>query len=75
MDSATFHLWMKEFHTPKFLQAIFTQYFFAVMGVSQPAEATFRDTATFHLWMKEFHTPKFLQTIFTQYFFAVMGLW
>jgi len=47
MDSAAFHLWMKVFHTARFLQEMVTPCFSEVMAKLLLAEFVMNDTA-FH---------------------------
>ena len=55
MDNATSHLWMKERHTSRFLQARVIQCFSGVMAVLLPSEIiSYWDNATSHLWITEF---------------------
>ena len=72
MGSATFHPWMKEFHTPRLLQEIPTQCFSEVTVKLWHAVKILMDEAAFHPWIKDFHTSRFLQENFTQCFSEVM---
>ena len=71
MGNATFHLWMMEWHTPKFLPAMIIQCFSRVMAMLSPLEAMHMDNATSHPSSR--HTFRFLQAILIQCFCGVMA--
>ena len=66
MEHATFHLWMRVWHTPRFLQVVLIQCFSGVMAVQLLACGILEENATFHLWMRVWNTPRFLQVALNQ---------
>jgi len=73
MGGAACHPWMKEFHTLKFPQVHFTQYFSEVMAKLLLAVVTTMDNAPFQRWMKVCHTARYLQENGTRCFSEVMA--
>ena len=65
-DNVTSHLWMMEWHTPRFLQALIIQCFSVVMALLLPWDPMDLDVG-------ELHTPRFLQALIIQCFSAVDG--
>ena len=72
MGSVTFHPWMKDCHTARFLQEVNTQCFSELMVKLLLAAIILLDNAAFHRWMKDFRTARFLQEVATQCFSEVM---
>ena len=73
---ATFHLWIKELHTPRCLQAVSILCFSEAMAKLLLSDAGLLDGVAFHRWTKEFHTPRCPQEVVIQFFWEVMAkLW
>ena len=69
-EYATFHLWMRVWHTPRFPQVVGIRCFSAVMAVQLLADIVLTEHATFQSWMSVWHTPKFLLVVSTTQFFS-----
>ena len=72
MEDAVYYPWMKDCHTPRFLQDSTTQCCSEVMVKLLFAASILMDNATYHAWIKESHTARFLQDGTTQFFSEVM---